>query len=94
MKFLLLAALAVIVCRMALGRWPWDFWKSSEKSRQCAQARALLGVDRGAGRDDILAAHRRALRTAHPDTGGSSEEVFRIDAARDILLEQITLTKQ
>lgn len=94
MKFLVLAVLAVVICRMALGKWPWELWRDSEKAQKRAQARALLGVDRNASREEIVNAHRRLLRTAHPDKGGSPEEVYRIDAARDILLEQSVPTKR
>ena len=94
MKFLILAILALVVFRMVFRKWPWEMWRDSEKSQQRAQARALLGVDQRASREDILAAHRRLMRTAHPDKGGSPEEVFRIDAARDILLEQTVPTKR
>ena len=93
MKFLILAILALVVFRMVFHKWPWEMFRESEKSQQRAQARALLGVDRNASREDILAAHRLIL-TAHPDKGGSPEEVFRIDAARDILLEQTVPTKR
>ena len=94
MKFLILAILALVVFRMVFHKWPWEMWRASEKAQQLAQARVLLGVDRNASREDILAAHRRLIRTAHPDKGGSPEEVFRIDAARDILLEQTVPTKR
>ncbi|MAF30486.1 MAG: molecular chaperone DnaJ [Croceicoccus sp.] len=94
MKFLILAILALVVFRMVFHKWPWEMFRESEKSQQRAQARALLGVDRNASREDILAAHRRLILTAHPDKGGSPEEVFRIDAARDILLEQTVPTKR
>ena len=92
MKFILLAVLAAILCKMIFKRWPWEFGAASEKSQKRSQARALLGVERSARREDIMAAHRRLMRTAHPDKGGSPEEVYRIDAARDILLEQIGRT--
>jgi len=48
----------------------------------------MLGVTPGASREEITAAHRRALKTAHPDHGGSAGDLSRLDAARDLLLEQ------
>ena len=92
MKFVILVALAGIAFRMFFGSWPWQMWAESEKAQKRAQARTLLGVSRGAGRDDILAAHRRAIKDAHPDRGGTNDAVHAIDAARDLLLEQIRST--
>ncbi|AKM10861.1 J domain-containing protein [Croceicoccus naphthovorans] len=88
MKIVILAVVAGIACRMLFGCWPWQLWSESQKSQDAAQARALLGVSRMATREEIVAAHRKAITTAHPDKGGSTEEVHRIDAARDLLLEQ------
>jgi DnaJ homolog subfamily C member 19 len=51
-----------------------------------AEARAILGVDRDAGDDEIRAAHRRLVSALHPDKGGSTELTRRINAARDRLL--------
>jgi hypothetical protein len=50
------------------------------------EALAVLGLPEGAGEDDIRAAHRRLMRTAHPDTGGSDWLAARLNEARDILL--------
>ena len=36
--------------------------------------------------DEIHAAHRRLMRMAHPDTGGSDWLASRINQARDVLL--------
>lgn len=51
-------------------------------------ALALLGLDARASDDDIRAAHRRLLRSVHPDRGGSAELAQRVNAARDILLKK------
>jgi DnaJ homolog subfamily C member 19 len=52
------------------------------------EARAILGVDRGADADAIRAAHRRLVAAVHPDRGGSAELARRINAARDTLLKR------
>lgn len=86
-KLLWLVALGCIVCRMLIGRWPWEKKrKVAGPSFETAQARALLGVDAGAGRRDIVEAHRRRIALVHPDKGGSSEQVHEANAARDLLL--------
>jgi len=50
------------------------------------EARELLGVGPKATEKDIRNAHRKLMRTHHPDQGGSSEEAARLNQARDVLL--------
>ncbi|MCJ2181488.1 molecular chaperone DnaJ [Novosphingobium sp. 1949] len=94
MKLLWILVLAAIAWRMGFGRWPWQSlgissWPDKPKPRASfaeVEARALLGVASGAGRKEILEAHRRHLAAVHPDRGGSSEQVHAANAARDTLL--------
>jgi DnaJ family protein C protein 19 len=51
-----------------------------------AEAYEVLGLKAGATEDEIHAAHRRLMRMAHPDTGGSDWLASRINQARDVLL--------
>jgi hypothetical protein len=51
-----------------------------------AEAFEVLGLKSDAGEDEIHAAHRRLMRMAHPDTGGSDWLASRINQARDVLL--------
>ncbi|MCZ8172575.1 MAG: J domain-containing protein [Novosphingobium sp.] len=88
-KLLIVAALAVLACRVLTGRWPWELFAISERSGAEAQARALLGVDRSASRSAIVEAHRRLLAQVHPDRGGSTEQVHAANAARDLLLARL-----
>lgn len=52
----------------------------------------VLGVQRSASRDDILAAHRKLIASHHPDRGGSHDAMAEINAARDAGLKERTLS--
>jgi len=89
MRIFLLAALIVVIVRWATGRWPWEFLQAKpSRARSVFEARKALGVGASATAEDIRAAHRKLLLTAHPDHGGSSAELERINAARDLLLDE------
>ena len=88
-KLIVLAILASVACRLLAGRWPWELLKSASRSTDEAQARAVLGIGRGASADEIAEAHRRLIARIHPDRGGSNEQVHEANAARDLLLRTL-----
>jgi DnaJ-domain-containing protein 1 len=49
-------------------------------------AHAVLGVDRGATPQEIKDAWRERVQDAHPDKGGSDEELQRVNEAKEVLL--------
>ena len=51
-----------------------------------SEALKLLGLEPGATRDEINAAHRRLILQNHPDKGGTSYLAARINEAREVLL--------
>lgn len=51
------------------------------------EAREILGVEEGAGADEIRAAWRRLMSSVHPDKGGTKGLAERLNAARDVLLK-------
>jgi hypothetical protein len=51
-------------------------------------ARSILGVGVNASADEIRAAYRNRMRSAHPDQGGSQALAAKLAAARDLLLKK------
>lgn len=87
MKILWLLVVATIACKTFTGRWPWEWLGGTPASpKGVDQARTLLNVGRDASRDSIIEAHRRLIAVVHPDRGGSNEQVYEANAARDLLL--------
>ena len=87
-RLIVYAALALIVWKMASGRWPWEP-KVSTRAQAVSRARKLLGVRAGADRAEIIEAHKRLLALVHPDRGGTNEQVHEAQAARDVLLDEL-----
>ena len=51
-----------------------------------SEARAILGVEADATRDEIVSAHRRIIQKVHPDRGGSSYLATQLNRAKARLL--------
>jgi len=50
------------------------------------EAYRVLGLQPGASKEAIKAAHRRLMQRVHPDHGGSDELAARVNKAKDLLL--------
>jgi len=89
-RIAILLAVVCILFRMAIGKWPWQMLNPAPTRAQALfKARKLLGVEEGASRDQILAAHKRLISMVHPDRGGSNAAVHEANDARDLLLDEL-----
>jgi len=74
-----------------------DWSEGGRGSASAGQSRAMtldeayliLGLKRGAKREDVHAAHRNLMKRFHPDQGGSNYLASQINAAKELLLKNI-----
>lgn len=52
------------------------------------EAYQVLGLPRGATRDEIVRSHRAAMKKWHPDQGGSADLAARANEAKEVLLRR------
>jgi hypothetical protein len=52
------------------------------------EACKLLGLTKGASREEVARAHRSLMKTAHPDHGGSTDLAARVNEAKDVLMRR------
>ncbi len=79
-----------LVCKWALGKWPWDYLRPPPtRSQAVFKARKLLAVRAEASHAEIIEAHKRLITMIHPDRGGTNDQVHEANAARDLLLDEL-----
>lgn len=89
-RLLFFAAILSVGCKVIFGRWPWEYLRSVPTRQQAVvKARKLLAINAQATRTEIQEAHRRLLAMVHPDRGGTNDQVYEANAARDLLLDEL-----
>lgn len=64
---------------------PSDTPRTSPSDMSSDEALKILGLAPGANPQDIKDAHRRLIRTMHPDRGGDAHKAAKINRAKDVL---------
>jgi hypothetical protein len=68
------------------------FGQSGGAARQGAmsedEAYEVLGLHKGASRDDVMRSHRSLIKKLHPDHGGSTDLAARVNEAKDVLMRR------
>lgn len=52
------------------------------------EAYEVLGLQKGATRDDVMRSHRSLIKKLHPDQGGSTDLAARVNEAKDVLMRR------
>ncbi len=58
------------------------------------EAYQVLGLEPGASAEAIKSAHRKLMKSVHPDAGGSAFLAARINQAKDLLLKQAAASRK
>ena len=62
---------------------------ASSRGMTVEEAYLVLGLSRGATREDIQTAHRNLMKRFHPDQGGTTYLASQVNEAKDVLLKHI-----
>lgn len=62
---------------------------SATSTMSVNDAYKVLGIERGATRQDVIDAHRRLMAKLHPDRGGNDHLAAQINEAKEVLLNTL-----
>jgi len=71
-----------------------DTRRGDARARACPgvmsedEAYEVLGLHKGATRDDVMRSHRSLIKKLHPDHGGSTDLAARVNEAKDVLMRR------
>lgn len=85
------AGLAILAGMLAYSLTQKSAWFSGGGSpgMTIEEAYLVLGLNPGATREEIKAAHRNLIRRSHPDQGGTAYLAAKVNAAKDVLLKNV-----
>jgi DnaJ-like protein len=63
--------------------------RTTSRGMTVDEAYLVLGLSRGATREDVQTAHRNLMKRFHPDQGGSTYLASQVNEAKDVLLKHI-----
>ena len=81
-----MVSVALLAQSMGRSRSDANEQESVKTAMTREQAAEVLGVSLSASESEIQSAYRQAMKSAHPDVGGSDEQAARVQKARDVLL--------
>jgi len=71
-----------------------DSWQTAENTGDSAlsidAAYAILGLEQGADKDDVVKAHRSMMQKMHPDRGGSDYLAAQINEAKAVIFTHLS----
>jgi DnaJ-class molecular chaperone len=52
------------------------------------EAYEVLGLQKGASREDVVRSHRSLMKKLHPDHGGTTNLAARVNEAKEVLMRR------
>lgn len=69
--------------------WQQASSSASQGDLEIGEAYAILGLQTGASKEEVIKAHRSMIQKVHPDRGGSDYLAAQINKAKDIIISHL-----